>query len=44
MYAAFAVPLRIGGTIGSPDTNEIRTALLNSALERSGLIDSLQRK
>ena len=43
-YAAFAVPLRIGGTIGSPDTNEIRTALLNSALERSGLIDSLLGK
>jgi len=43
-YAAFSVPLRIGGTMGNPDTNEIRTALLNSALERSGLLDSLLGK
>lgn len=43
-YAAFAVPLKIGGTLANPDTNEIRTALLNSALERSGLLDSLLGK
>ena len=43
-YAAFAVPLRIGGTLGNPDTNAIRTALLNSALERSGLLDGLLGK
>ena len=43
-YAAFAVPLRISGTLGSPDTSAIRTALLNSALERSGLLDSLLGK
>ena len=43
-YAAFSVPLKIGGTLGNPDTNEIRNALLNSALERSGLLDSLLGK
>ncbi|MDB6094750.1 MAG: hypothetical protein JWM32_2312 [Verrucomicrobia bacterium] len=43
-YAAFSVPLRIGGTLANPDTNDIRTALLNSALERSGLLDSLLGK
>jgi hypothetical protein len=43
-YAAFAVPLRIVGTLGNPDTNDIRTALLNSALERSGLLDGLLGK
>ena len=43
-YAAFAVPLKIGGTLANPDTNEIRSALLNSALERSGLLDSLMGK
>ncbi|MDB6127737.1 MAG: hypothetical protein JWM35_1633, partial [Verrucomicrobia bacterium] len=43
-YAAFAVPLKIGGTLANPDTNEIRSALLNSALERSGLLDSLLGK
>ena len=40
-YAPFAVPLRIGGTLARPDTSAIRDALLNSALERSGLLDSL---
>ncbi len=43
-YSAFAVPLKIGGTLGSPDTSAIRTALLNSALERSGLLDGLLGK
>ena len=40
-YAAFAVPLKLGGTLAKPDTGAIRDALLNSALERSGLLDSL---
>jgi hypothetical protein len=40
-YAAFAVPLKLGGTLARTDTSEIRDALLNSALERSGLLDSL---
>lgn len=40
-YAAFTVPLRVGGTLARPDTSAIRDALLNSALERSGLLDSL---
>ncbi len=43
-YSAFAVPLKISGTLGSPDTSAIRTALLNSALERSGLLDGLLGK
>jgi hypothetical protein len=40
-YAAFAVPLKLGGTLAKPDASGIRAALLNSALERSGLLDSL---
>jgi hypothetical protein len=40
-YAAFAVPLKLGGTLARTDTSAIRDALLNSALERSGLLDSL---
>jgi hypothetical protein len=43
-YAAFSVPLKIGGTAGNPDTSEIRNALLNSALQRSGLLDGLLGK
>ncbi len=43
-YSAFAVPLKLGGTLERPDTTAIRDALLNSALERSGLLDSLFRK
>lgn len=40
-YAAFSVPLQLGGTLAKPDTTQVRDALLNSALERSGLLDSL---
>ncbi|MEO6874025.1 MAG: hypothetical protein ABI222_04310 [Opitutaceae bacterium] len=40
-YAAFSVPLTVGGTPAKPDTSAIRRALLNSALERSGLLDSV---
>ncbi len=40
-YAAFAVPLKLGGTLTKPDTSAIRDALINSALQRSGLLDSL---
>jgi hypothetical protein len=43
-YAAFSVPLKIGGTAGKPDTSEIRNALLNSALQKSGLLDGLLGK
>ncbi|MDB6169816.1 MAG: hypothetical protein JWM88_2680 [Verrucomicrobia bacterium] len=43
-YSAFAVPLKISGTAGNPDTGEIRNALLNSALQRSGLLDGLLGK
>ena len=40
-YAVFSVPLKLGGTLAKTDTSAIRDALLNSALERSGLLDSL---
>lgn len=40
-YAAFAVPLKVGGTLTKPDASAIRDALLNSALQRSGLLDNL---
>ncbi len=40
-YAACSVPLRLGGTLAKPDTSQVRDALLNSALERSGLLDNL---
>jgi len=40
-YAAFSVPLRLGGTLAKVDTGKVRDALLNSALERSGLLDNL---
>ena len=40
-YSAFLVPLKLGGTLARPDGSAIRDALLNSALEKSGLLDSL---
>jgi hypothetical protein len=43
-YAAFSVPLKLGGSLAKPDSSAIRDALLNSALERSGLLDSLFKK
>ena len=43
-YSAFAVPLKLGGTLERPDSSAIRDALLNSALERSGLLDSLFKR
>ena len=33
--------LRLGGTLAKPDTSQVRDALLNSALERSVLLDNL---
>ena len=43
-YAAFAVPLKLGGTLAKPDSSAIRDALLNSGLEKSGLLDGLFKK
>jgi hypothetical protein len=43
-YVAFVVPIKIGGTLAKTDTSELGKALINSALERSGLFDSLLGK
>jgi len=43
-YSAFSVPLKLGGTLAKPDTSAVRDALLNSALERSGLLDGIWGK
>jgi hypothetical protein len=43
-YAAFSVPIKVGGTLAKTDTSELRNALLNSALEKSGLLDSILGK
>lgn len=42
-YAACNLPLRIGGTLGRPDTSEINQALASLALEKSGAGDLLNR-
>lgn len=38
-YAACTLPLRVGGTIGKPDTSELSDALTSLALEKSGVKD-----
>lgn len=43
-YTAFMMPLKIGGTLAHTDTTELRNAILNSALEKSGLFDALLGK
>jgi hypothetical protein len=43
-YAAFSMPIRLSGSLANTDTSELRNALLNSALERSGLLDSILGK
>ncbi|MEO7598143.1 MAG: hypothetical protein ABIV50_04380 [Opitutus sp.] len=43
-YAAFSVPIKVGGTLAKTDTSELRKALLNSALEKTGLLDSILGK
>ncbi len=43
-YTAFLVPLKIGGTLEKTDTTDLRNALLNSALEKSGLLNTLLGK
>ncbi|MEX2044773.1 MAG: AsmA family protein [Opitutus sp.] len=36
-YAAFTVPVRIGGTLGAPDVSDFSSKVMALALERSGL-------
>jgi hypothetical protein len=43
-YTGFLQPIKIGGTLAATDTSELRSALLNSALERSGLLDGILGK
>jgi hypothetical protein len=38
-YSACTLPLRVGGTIGKPDTSELSDALTSLALEKSGVKD-----
>lgn len=38
-YAAFTVPLTVGGTLGRPDTTELNSRLVALALEKSGVTD-----
>ena len=42
-YAACTLPVKVGGTIGSPDTSELNRALANLALEKSGATDLLNK-
>lgn len=42
-YLDCTLPLRIGGTLAAPDTGELRTALTNLALEKSGASDLINR-
>lgn len=43
-YAAFITPIKVAGTLAKTDTSELKKTLLNSALEKSGLLDSLLGK
>lgn len=38
-YATCTLPLKIGGTLGRPDTSELNNRLANLALEKSGVTD-----
>ncbi len=42
-YARSTLPLKISGTLASPDTGELNRALANLALEKSGAADLLNR-
>lgn len=43
-YTGFVTPIKVRGTLAATDTTELRNALLNSALERSGLLDGILGK
>jgi hypothetical protein len=38
-YAGCTLPLKIGGTMGQPDTSELNRALANLALEKAGVTE-----
>jgi hypothetical protein len=38
-YAACTVPLKVGGTLGRPDTTELNNALTSLALEKAGVTE-----
>jgi hypothetical protein len=38
-YLACTLPLKIGGTLGKPDTSELNKALATLALEKGGASD-----
>lgn len=38
-YAACTLPLKVGGTLGKPDTSELSNALASLAVEKSGVLD-----
>ena len=42
-YAACTLPVKVGGTIGQPDTSELNRALAALALEKSGATDLLNK-
>ena len=42
-YAACTLPLKVGGTIGKPDTSELNRSLTTLAVEKSGALDLLNR-
>lgn len=42
-YAACTLPMKVTGTIGSPDTSELNRALTALALEKSGATDLLNK-
>ena len=42
-YAACTLPLKVGGTIGKPDTSELNNRLTTLAIEKSGALDLLNK-
>lgn len=42
-YSAFSTPIKIGGTLAQTDTSDLRTKLLNVAVEKSGVGEALNR-
>jgi hypothetical protein len=38
-YAACTLPLKVGGTVGHPDTSELNQRLMSLAVEKSGVLD-----
>lgn len=38
-YAACTLPLKVGGTLGRPDTSELSNELASLAVEKSGMLD-----